>query len=414
MSSTLRPTKPGTLSLSSRPAKRATGTRSARPPRSGPSAPAAGTPRREPSATSPSEAKSGVKRAADRPARPAASTRPARSASNAPARPAQSGTTGRASPPAKPARSAPSGGTGRAQLPVEPGIKSRAAKPGTGGAGSRPGSRPDRATQDRSPQDRAPQASARPSRGQRPAQAPAAANSERLAKRLATELPCSRADAERYIEGGWVTVNGKVQEEPGLRVTASQTVSLLPGAKLEEGRPVTILIHKPAGMYADDQPGSARDLILPENLMPGDRSGQRYLKRMFNGLKLVTPLERAASGLVVYTQEFAVARKLVDEGRHVEQEYVAQVEGQLSEADLARMQRGMAYEGRPATPMKVSWQNETHLRFALKSPMPGFIEAVCEAAGLRLLALRRLRIGRLPMAGLAAGQWRYRLEYERF
>lgn len=409
MSSTLRPTKPGTLSLSSRPAKRATGTRSARPPRSGPSAPAAGTPRREPSVPSASEAKSGMKCAADRPARPAASTRPERSASNAPARPAKSGTTGRAMPPAKPARSATSGGTGRAIPPAKPGMKSRAAKPGTGGAGTRPGSRPDRA-----PQDRAPKASASPSRGQRPAQAPAAANTERLAKRLATELPCSRADAERYIEGGWVTVNGKVQEEPGLRVTASQTVSLLPGARLEEGRPVTILIHKPAGMYADDQPGSARDLILPENLMPGDRSGQRYLKRMFNGLKLVTPLERAASGLVVYTQEFAVARKLVDEGRHVEQEYVAQVEGQLSEADLARMQRGMAYEGRPATPMKVSWQNENHLRFALKSPMPGFIEAVCEAAGLRLLALRRLRIGRLPMAGLAAGQWRYRLEYERF
>lgn len=409
MSSTLRPTKPGTLSLSSRPAKRAAATRSARPPRSGPSAPAAGTPRREPSAPSPSEAKSGVKRVADRPARPAASTRPERSASNAPARPAKSGTTGRATPPSKPARSATSGGSGRAYPPAKPAIKSRAAKPGASGVGSRPGSRPDRA-----PQDRAPQAGERPSRGQRSAKAPAAANTERLAKRLATELPCSRADAERYIEGGWVTVNGQVQEEPGLRVTASQTVSLMPGARLEEGRPVTILIHKPAGMYADDQPGSARDLILPENLMPGDRSGQRFLKRMFNGLKLVTPLERAASGLVVYTQEFAVARKLVDEGRHVEQEYVAQVEGQLSEADLARMQRGMAYEGRPATPMKVSWQNENHLRFALKSPMPGFIEAVCEAAGLRLLALRRLRIGRLPMAGLAAGQWRYRLEYERF
>ncbi len=262
--------------------------------------------------------------------------------------------------------------------------------------------------------DRSAKGSASPRPVGRAAQASAPTNTERLAKRLATEQTCSRGDAERYIEGGWVTVDGKVQEEPGLRVAPSQTISLTPGARLEEGRPVTILVHKPAGMYADDQPGSARDLILPENLMPGDRSGQRYLKRMFNGLKLVTPLERAASGLVVYTQEFAVARKLVEEGRHVEQEYVAQVEGQLSEADLARMQRGMAYDGRAATPMKVSWQSENHLRFALKSPMPGFIEAACEAAGLRLLALRRLRIGRLPMAGLAAGQWRYRLEYERF
>lgn len=236
----------------------------------------------------------------------------------------------------------------------------------------------------------------------------------RLAKRVAAEQSCSRTDAERYIEGGWVAVDGKVQEEPGLRVAPAQAVSLLPGARLEDMKPVTVLIHKPAGTYADDQPGSARDLVLPENLMPGDRSGQRYLKRMFNGLKLVTPLERAASGLVVYTQEFAVARKLVEEGRHVEQEYIARVDGQLTDAQLARLQKGMAYEGRAATPMKVSWQNETHLRFALKTPPPGFIEYVCESAGLRLQALRRQRIGRLPMAGLAVGQWRYRLEYERF
>ncbi|WMD22077.1 RNA pseudouridine synthase [Achromobacter seleniivolatilans] len=238
--------------------------------------------------------------------------------------------------------------------------------------------------------------------------------SERLAKRLATEQSCSRGDAERYIEGGWVAVDGKTVEEPGFRVGAKQTITLLPGAKLEDMRPVTVLLHKPVGVYANDEPGSARDLIVPKNLLPGDRSNQRYLKRMFNGLKLVTPLERAASGLVIYTQEYPVARKLVEEGRHVEQEYVAQVTGQLSEGDLARLQRGMSYEGRAATPMKVSWQNETHLRFALKTPMPGFIEYVCDTAGLQLQALRRIRIGRLPMAGLTAGQWRYRLEYERF
>lgn len=238
--------------------------------------------------------------------------------------------------------------------------------------------------------------------------------SVRLAKRVAADLSCSRGDAERYIEGGWVAVDGAKVEEPGYRVASGQAVNLLPGARLEEARPVTILVHKPAGLYANDEPGSARDLIVPENLTPGDRSGQRYLKRMFNGLRLATPLERAASGLLVYTQEYPVARKLVEEGRHVEQEYVAQVSGRLEEGDLARLQRGLAYEGRAAVPMKVSWQNETHLRFALKTPAPGFIEYVCETAGLRLQALRRIRIGRLPMAGLAAGQWRYRLPYERF
>lgn len=238
--------------------------------------------------------------------------------------------------------------------------------------------------------------------------------SVRLAKRLAADLSCSRGDAERYIEGGWVAVDGKTVEEPGARVAPGQTVALLPGAKLEDIKPVTVLVHKPAGTYADNEPGSALDLIIPKNLMPGDRSGRRYLKRMFNGLKLVTPLERAASGLVVYTQEYAVSRKLMEEGKLVEQEFVAQVTGKLSDSDLARLQRGMAFEGRAATPMKVSWQNETHLRFALKTPPLGFIEYVCDTAGLQLQQLRRIRIGRLPLAGMAAGQWRYRLDYERF
>lgn len=247
-------------------------------------------------------------------------------------------------------------------------------------------------------------------------------DSVRLAKRLAAEQSCSRGDAERYIEGGWVAVDGQVVEEPGLRVRPDQAVRLLPGARLEEMRPVTVLVHKPAGLAASPtaspsprDPGrSALDLIVPENLMAGDRSGQRYLKRMFHGLALATPLERAASGLLVYTQEYAVTRKLVQDGPLVEQEYIAQVRGTLDAAGLAWLQRGLPYEGRPATPMKVSWQNETHLRFALKTPALGFIEYACDRAGLQLLALRRIRIGRLPMAGLAAGQWRYRLGYERF
>jgi len=396
MSNTMRPTKPGTLTLTSRPAKRSAANRSARPARSDESAATSKPFQRAPAGQSRGVSNAGKTEAFER--RAIESKGAARRATEA-----KSG-----GPKATERQS-----SGRAASDRKPSDR----KPGE----RKPGDRYGATSQAGGPKASAKGAVARPVRNtperrdrSNPSAQAAASNTDRLAKRLAAELPCSRGDAERYIEGGWVTVDGKVQEEPGLRVAPSQVVSLLPGARLEEGRPVTVLVHKPAGMYADDQPGSARDLILPENLMPGDRSGQRYLKRMFNGLKLVTPLERAASGLVVYSQEYAVARKLVEEGRHVEQEYIAHVEGKLSEADLARMQRGMAYEGRAATPMKVSWQNENHLRFALKSPPPGFIEAVCDAAGLRLLALRRLRIGRLPMAGLAAGQWRYRLDYERF
>ena len=71
---------------------------------------------------------------------------------------------------------------------------------------------------------------------------------ERLAKRLAAQLPCSRREAELYIEGGWVQVDGVVVEAPGARVAPGQQVVLAPGALAHDLPPVTLLLHKPAGL----------------------------------------------------------------------------------------------------------------------------------------------------------------------
>ncbi len=66
----------------------------------------------------------------------------------------------------------------------------------------------------------------------------------RLAKRLAEIVPCSRREAELYIAGGWVTVDGLVVEEPQFRVS-QQKVELHPAAILVPAEPVTIVFHQP-------------------------------------------------------------------------------------------------------------------------------------------------------------------------
>ena len=77
-------------------------------------------------------------------------------------------------------------------------------------------------------------------------QAPQPADSgDRLAKRVAAMVPCSRSEAEQYIEGGWVKVNGQVVEEPQFRV-ADQTIAIDPDASLLALSGITILLHKPA------------------------------------------------------------------------------------------------------------------------------------------------------------------------
>lgn len=238
-------------------------------------------------------------------------------------------------------------------------------------------------------------------------------DSVRLAKHLAEQVGCSRREAELYIEGGWVSVDGNVVEEPGFRVQG-QSVLLSPAATLAPLPPVTILLHKPAGIDGSTAEGTALGLIRPEAIAADDRSGIRFLKRHVGGLTLAAPLADTASGLMVWTQDFRVARKLVEDAARIEHEFIVEVAGAIMPDGLALLNSGSAMPGRPTGPIKVSWQNETHLRFAIKAAGTGHIAHLCTSVGLTARAIRRIRIGRISMASLGSGQWRYLLGYERF
>ena len=235
----------------------------------------------------------------------------------------------------------------------------------------------------------------------------------RLAKHLAEQEHCSRREAELYIQGGWVMVDGAVVEEPGFRLQG-QTVALAPGACLDPLPPVTILLHKPAGIDGSSAEGAALGLIRPEAMAADDRSGIRFLKRHVSGLTLAAPLAEIASGLMVWTQDWRVTRKLVEDAARIEHEFIVEVAGAIMPDGLALLSSGGALPGRPTAPIKVSWQNETHLRFALKDARAGQIALLCTSIGLTARAIRRIRIGRMSMAALGSGQWRYLMGYERF
>ncbi len=228
----------------------------------------------------------------------------------------------------------------------------------------------------------------------------------RLAKRLAELVSCSRREAELYIAGGWVTVDGKVVEEPQFMVS-QQTVTLHPDANLTPLEPVTMLFHQPPA------PADAQ-LIGADNQFADDESGIHKLKQHFVRLTPCTPLEPSASGLLVFTQDWRVARKLVEDAAKIEQEYVVEVAGEIAPDGLKRLNHGLNFNGRPLPPIKVSWQNETRLRFALKGVQPGQIKYMCESVGLQVLGMKRIRLGRVSMAKLPPGQWRYLMSHERF
>ncbi len=293
----------------------------------------------------------------------------------------------------------------------------------------------DRPTLRLKPQPPKPAKSARPpaaprqtappaSRGKPPAKsrttrpAPAAEPGIRLAKRLAEQLGCSRREAELYIEAGAVEIDGVGVQDLGHRVLPGQTVSVRAGAKPEPVAPVTLLLHKPAGYTVGEArrgtPGIAELLTREHLATTGTPVPVLVLERHFRHQQPLLVLPIAASGLTVLTQDVRVARKLTEEALHTEQECLVEVHGEISEQALRRLCDGTAIAGRKLPAIKVSRQSEQRLRFALKGIFPEEIEAMCAGVGLQVTALRRQRIGRISLAGLSEGQWRYALPWEKF
>src|SRR5690606_8364847 len=103
--------------------------------------------------------------------------------------------------------------------------------------------------------------------------------------------------------------------------------------------------------------------------------------RHFVEQQCFTPLERAASGLLVFTQEMRVARKLREDAALIENELMVDVHGTVSPEALHRLNQAPVIDGRAMLPARVSIGREadgiTGLRFAVKGSWPGQIAQMC-------------------------------------
>jgi 23S rRNA pseudouridine2604 synthase len=235
----------------------------------------------------------------------------------------------------------------------------------------------------------------------------------RLAKRVAELRACSRREAEQLITGGWVRVEGVVVEEPQARV-AAERIDIDPAANIMQAEPVTLLLHKPPGHHAIEGDPAAAQLLDAAHQWAEDASGIARLKRHFTQLTPCVPLETEAGGLLVFTQDWHVSRKLGEDAALIEHECIVEVSGEVLPNTLKKLNQAIRYNGRTPPTIKVSRQNETRLRVALKGAQLGQIAHLCVAAGLQVVSMKRIRLGGVSLGKVPPGQWRYLRPDERF
>lgn len=266
----------------------------------------------------------------------------------------------------------------------------------------------------------------------------------RLNKRMAELGMASRREADAWIAKGWVKVNGKVAEM-GMQVAPDVAIEIDPQARGQQATQVTILLNKPIGYVsgqAEDGHEPAVVLIQPQNRWRDDNARFFFNPSQLRGLAPAGRLDIDSTGLLVLTQDGRVARQLIGEDSVMEKEYLVRVvytgadptagaPTQLSRIDdddpvstnvqavfppamLARLRHGLSLDGQALKPAKVEWQNPEQLRFVLTEGKKRQIRRMCELVGLKVVGLKRVRIGGVMLGNLPVGQWRYLAPHEKF
>lgn len=231
----------------------------------------------------------------------------------------------------------------------------------------------------------------------------------RLSKLMSQKGICSRREAEKYIDLKQVMVDGKIIDKQGTKVSVDADIKLLSDAKKNQKDKVTIILHKPIG-YVSCQPEKgyieAKQLITKENQYKQKNDSQLQSFHL-EKLSVVGRLDIESKGLLVFTQDGMVAKKIIGENSNIEKEYIVRVEGDVSKEKINKLSYGLYLDNKKLKKAKIDLLEPQVLRFILKEGKKRQIRRMCEQLGLKVTDLKRVRIGNIILGRLPKGKWRF-------
>ncbi|RLN55202.1 hypothetical protein BBP00_00008600, partial [Phytophthora kernoviae] len=241
----------------------------------------------------------------------------------------------------------------------------------------------------------------------------------RLAKLMAQRGLCSRREADAYIQAGDVLVNGERVQADWLKVPANSDVQLDFRAQRHQSKKVTLVLNKPLGFVSSQPEGytpAVRLLTFENECKDLSRVRPRQNMEPVNLWKMAVcgRLDVNSTGLLLFTQDGTVAKKLLDPKGGIEKEYLVRVNLELDPMTDAirkkvdKLRTGVTSdEGITYRAKSVEVLNANQLRVILTEGKNRHIRHMCEHVGLKVMALKRVRIGNVKLGALPVGQWRY-------
>ena len=234
----------------------------------------------------------------------------------------------------------------------------------------------------------------------------------RLSKLMSQRGICSRREADRFIEGGMVYVDGEKVNTLGVKVSPSADITLSRKAKTTQAALATVLLNKPMDYVSglpEDGYTSAVMLIDKENRQdPKDNVPHRQ------GLAPAGRLDIDSMGLIVFTQDGRIAKQLIGPENRIEKEYLVWAQGEITPEKLQLLRHGLTLDDKALRPAQIDHIKGSQMRFVLIEGRKRQIRRMCELVDLRVTRLIRVRSGRVKLGDLSSGKWRLLRDDERF
>jgi 23S rRNA pseudouridine2605 synthase len=214
----------------------------------------------------------------------------------------------------------------------------------------------------------------------------------RLNKFLATCGIASRRASEVLIRAGRVRVNGKVTLLPQTSIDDAVDKVTLDGKLIGQEKKQYFALHKPIGYTCTNAATTKRRVV---NLI---ESGSR--------LYTIGRLDKDTSGLILLTNDGHFAHHIMHPSFEISKEYVVKVDNEVSHEHLQKISAGCRVQGKLVRPVSVKKVRKSTIRITVKEGRYHEVRDFIAAANLKVIELKRVRIGSLLLGNLPVGAWK--------
>ena len=219
----------------------------------------------------------------------------------------------------------------------------------------------------------------------------------RLNKYISSSGFCSRRDADRLIEEGKVTINGK-RALIGMRVLPGQKVKVNGELIVSSIEPVYIAFNKPVGIV------STTDTLERDNIVNFIRHEQRIFP--------IGRLDKDSQGLILLTNDGDIVNKILRAGNNHKKDYLVKVNKPITKDFLTRMAQGVPILDKVTRRCEIVEINPFMFQISLIQGLNRQIRRMCEYFDYEVVKLERIQIMNIKLGNLGQGNWRNLTESE--